>query len=151
MPELSEVKILPHSAKDFYELVIDVDRYSEFLPWCKKSRVVERVSDNNLQADLVMHLKTFNERYRSDVKFCEKEQGVYIVESEAISGPFKNLYSSWKITQDRDEQGKEVACVEFFISFSFNSFFLNKMIGGVFEKASRKMVSAFEERAREIL
>ncbi len=151
MPELNEVKILPYKAKDIYDLVVDVDQYSQFLPWCKKSRVVERIGGNNLQADLVVHLKAFSEKYRSDVKFYEEDRGVYIVESRAISGPFKDLHSRWKITADKDENGNEISCVEFFISFQFNSFFLDKMIGGMFEKVSRKMISSFEERARVVL
>lgn len=149
MPELTEFKVLPYKAQNIYDLVIDVDRYSEFLPWCKKSRVIEKVGDDNLLADLVIHFKAFNEKYRSDVKYY-KDGDFYVVESRAIDGPFKNLYSKWVIN-DETGDGDEVMCnVKFYVSFKFSSFFLEKMIGAIFEKASHKMIASFENRAHEL-
>ena len=151
MPELTEFKILPHKAEDIFDLVMDIEKYSQFLPWCKRSRVVKRISKDNLQADLAINFKAFNERYRSDVKFYQQENGDYIVESKAISGPFKDLYSKWKISPDKDDDGNEISNVEFYISFQFRSFLLEKMIGAIFEKASHKMINCFEDRAKKIL
>ena len=91
MPELTEFKILPHKAEDIFDLVMDIEKYSQFLPWCKKSRVVEKISEDNLLADLAINFKAFNERYRSDVKFYKQENGCYIIESKAISRSFKEL------------------------------------------------------------
>ncbi len=151
MPELTQVKILPHKARDIYGLVMDIEKYSEFLPWCKKAQIVAKISDDNLQADLVINFKTLSEKYRSDVKFCQDECGNYIVESRAISGPFKDLYSCWRISSIQNGDDEEMTNIEFYIKFSFNSFILEKMIGGIFEKASRRMVECFEDRARDLL
>lgn len=152
MPQLTEVKILPYKAKDMYDLVMDIDSYSEFLPWCKKSRIIKEISEGNLHADLVVHFKAFNERYRSDVRFHE-EGDSYIVESKAISGPFKDLFSRWEITPISCEGGgdSESCEVKFFLSFKFNSFFLEKMIGAIFEKAAHKMINSFQERAEKLI
>ena len=151
LPQLTEVKILPYQARQMYDLVIDVDSYSEFLPWCKKSRVVKNIAEDNLHADLVIHFKAFNERYRSDVRF-HKEGETYIVESKAISGPFKDLFSRWEITPIQcagsEEQESESCEVKFYLSFKFNSFFLEKMIGAIFEKAAHKMINSFQDRAK---
>ena len=150
MPELTKIKLLPYEAKDIYDLVMDIEKYCEFLPWCKKAKIVENVSEGNILADLVINFKAFSEKYRSDVKFYQDENGTYIVESKAISGPFRDLNNRWMISAVKDEGGGESAQVEFYVSFSFNSFLLEKMIGAIFEKASRKMINSFEERAKEL-
>lgn len=150
MPELTEIKILPYGAESIYDLVMDIEKYSEFLPWCKKAKIVENISENNVLADLVINFKAFSERYRSDVKFYQDQDGSYIVESKAISGPFRDLDNKWKISAIKDENGVESAHVEFHVSFSFNSFLLEKMIGAIFTKASHKMINSFEERAKEL-
>ena len=151
MPQLTEIKILPYKAEEMNDLVMDIENYSQFLPWCKKSRIVKHISDDNLHADLVIHFKAFNERYRSDVRF-HKEGESFIVESKAISGPFKDLFSRWEITPISCEGGEESqSCeVKFFLSFKFNSFFLEKMIGAIFEKAAHKMISSFQDRADKL-
>ena len=148
MPELTENRVLPHKSQDIFDLVMDIEKYPEFLPWCKKAKIVDRISEDNLQADLVINFKAFTEKYRSDVKFYNQE-GVFIIESRAVSGPFKNLHSEWKISADKDDDKN--CNIEFYISFSFNSFILEKMIGGIFERASKKMIESFEKRACLVL
>lgn len=142
MPSLSEKRILPHKAKKIYDLVMDIEKYPEFLPWCKQAKIIEVVSSNNLKADLLINFKNFFEKYRSDVKHG-KAQDDYFIDVVAIEGPFKKLENKWRI---RDlENGK---CeVEFFIDFEFNSIILSKLIGVIFEKATQKMMTAFEQRA----
>lgn len=142
MPNFSEKKFLPNSAKQVFDLVMDIESYPQFLPWCKQAKIVEVISLANLRADLLISFKGFLEKYRSDVKFFQDELGVYIIESIAVDGPFKKLYSKWEIKQI-DENSCEAS---YYIDFSFNSFLLEKMVGLVFEKAARKMVKSFEER-----
>jgi len=146
MPAITETRLLPYAAKQIYELVMDIEKYPEFLPWCKQAKIVEKISDENLRADLLINFKSFFEKYRSDVKHFKNAQNVYFVDVVAIEGPFKKLINRWKIC-DLENGGCEV---EFFIDFEFNSIFLTKMIGVIFESATKKMMSAFEERARAI-
>ncbi len=147
MPSFFETKTMPYQAQQIFALVMDIEKYPEFLPWCKQAKIIEKISSNNLTADLLINFKNFFEKYRSDVKHGKSPEGLYFVETHAISGPFKNLFSSWKVKQLADKNSCEI---EFFIEFQFNSIFLEKMIGGIFEKAALKMIGAFEERARQI-
>lgn len=147
MPKFSQTKILSYHAKKIHALVMDIEKYPEFLPWCKQVKIIEHISDNELTADLLVSFKNFFEKYRSLVKYGKTASGLYFVETKAIQGPFKNLFSAWKIKEISSDSCE----VEFFIDFEFNSFLLNKMIGGIFEKASFKMMDAFEERARAVV
>jgi coenzyme Q-binding protein COQ10 len=146
MPSLTQTKTLPYSANQMQSLVMDIEKYPEFLPWCKQAKIVERISDDNLHADLLINFKSFFEKYRSSVKHGKTSDGAHFIDVVAIEGPFKKLVNNWKF---RDlENGK---CeVSFFIEFEFNSIFLTKMLGMIFEKATEKMMAAFEERAREM-
>ena len=145
MHSFSKSKALPHNAKKIYELVMDIEKYPEFLPWCKNAKITRKISDENLQADLLIHFKGFFEKYSSNV-IHSKNDDVYEVNVKAISGPFKNLENRWRITKIDEENCQ----VDFFIEFEFNSIFLGKMIGMIFEKATEKMMDAFEERAKKI-
>ena len=146
MPSLNQKKILPYSAKQMHSLVMDIEKYPEFLPWCKQAKIVEKISEQNLQADLLINFKSFFEKYRSDVKHGQNQNGSYFVDVTAIEGPFKKLINKWNFC-DLEEQKCQV---EFFIEFEFNSIFLSKMLGMIFERATEKMMAAFEERAKEI-
>lgn len=146
MPRLNQIRTLPYSAQQIYSLVMDIEKYPEFLPWCKQAKIIEIISEENLRADLLINFKSFFEKYRSDVKHGKSASDAYFVDVVAIEGPFKKLINRWKF-RDLAEGGCEV---EFFIKFEFNSFFLTKMLGTIFEKASQKMMAAFEQRAQEI-
>jgi coenzyme Q-binding protein COQ10 len=144
MPSLTQLKTLPYSANQMQSLVMDIEKYPEFLPWCKQAKIVEKISADNLRADLLINFKNFFEKYRSDVKHGRNSDGGHFIDVVAIEGPFKKLINQWKF---RDlEDGK--CQVEFFIEFEFNSIFLTKMIGTIFERAAEKMMLAFEERAK---
>ncbi len=143
MPSLNEIKTFPYSAQKIHELVMDIEKYPDFLPWCKQAKIIERASSGQLTADLLINFKNFFEKYRSEVKHGKHGAGLYFIETRAIDGPFRSLFSSWKIRELENEKCE----VEFFIEFQFNSFILEKMIGGIFEKAALKMIQSFESRA----
>lgn len=145
MPSINQRKNLSYSAKNIYDLVIDIEKYPQFLPWCKDAKIVEKLSGNNLHADLLINFKGFLKKYRSDV-LSKNENGTYFVDVHAIEGPFKKLNSHWIIRQI-DEKNCEV---EFFVDFEFNPSLLSKIAGAIFEKANQKMMQAFEQRAKEI-
>lgn len=147
MPSLTQTKILPYCAKQLYDLVMDIEKYPEFLPWCKQAKITKIISENNLEAALLINFKSFFEKYISDVKYGIKDSGEYFVDVVAIEGPFKSLINQWMIKDLADKKSCEV---KFFLEFQFNSFFLEKMIGSIFGKASEKMMEAFEKRAKEI-
>ena len=141
MPKFQNTKLLPFSNKQLYNIIIDVELYPEFLPWCKNSVITNKIDDNNFDATLTIGYKALDENYTSRVK------GLYLqqIESNAISGPFKYLDSIWIFKNT----GKSCE-VTFELNYEFKSFFLAKIMGAIFHKASEKMFSAFESRAEEL-
>ena len=147
MPSLTQHKTLPHLAKDMYDLVMDIEAYPAFLPWCKKAKITNILSETNLEADLLINFKHFLEKYRSSVTHSKNKDGHYTIEVIAIQGPFKKLINHWIFKQNPNGSCE----ITFFIDFEFNSFILNKMIGAMFGRATEKMMTAFEERAKSLL
>ncbi len=146
MPSLTQRKTLNYPAQTMFELVMDIEKYPEFLPWCRDARITKKISDTNLEAELLIKFKGFFEKYTSDVKFGKISEDVYFVDVVAIKGPFKNLVNKWKFKILNPEECE----IEFFIDFEFNSKILSKLIGAIFKRATEKMMTAFEERAKEI-
>jgi coenzyme Q-binding protein COQ10 len=141
MPHFAEEKVLPYTPKQVFDLVADVAQYPEFLPWCVGARIYGRKSDQ-FDADVMIGFKMFRERFTSRVSFVEQQS----LNVDYIKGPMKRLYNHWKFSET--EEG--YCHVDFEVDFEFANKFLNDMIGGLFEKACHKMVSAFEERAQEL-
>ena len=142
MHKYSNSIVLPFNARQLYEIVIDVESYPEFLPWCLSSRIVKKVDDNNFDAELTVGYKAIDEKYISRIK-AEYEKKII---SKAISGPFKSLDSSWYFKNIDKKQCK----VDFMIEYQFKSFFLDKVMGSLFKKATIKMLDAFELRAKSL-
>lgn len=142
MPTHSEVRSLPYSASQIYALVADVERYSEFLPWCSAARIRQRVQKGEseiLDADLVISFKVFREKFGSRVTLWEN---MHKIDTEYLDGPFKYMQSNWSFS-DTDE-----GCdVEFFVDFEFKNAILQRIIGVVFNEAMQRIVRAFETRA----
>lgn len=132
---------LPYSAEQLYDLVSDVEKYPEFLPWCLGVRILSK-SDRDLVADLLVGYKFFRETFRSRVHLIPKTR----IEVEYLKGPFHHLNNHWVFK----EEGNRGTNVNFFIDFQFKNSFFQDAIQGVFEGAFDKMLQAFERRAQEI-
>ncbi len=146
MPRHSETKLLPYRAEQMFDLVADVARYPEFLPWTAAARVrstrpVE--GGQEMLADLVISFKVFRERFGSRVTLLPAQNRIL---TEYIDGPFKHLKSVWSFA-DRPEGGCEVA---FEVDFEFKNAILAKIIGLVFSEAMTRVVRAFETRADKL-
>ncbi|NMM45997.1 type II toxin-antitoxin system RatA family toxin [Rhodospirillaceae bacterium KN72] len=141
MPSHTEQRFLPYRAEDMYKLVADVGRYPEFLPWCRAARIRTQ-TDTLLVADLVIGFKGITERFTSRVTL---DPGNLEVLTAYEDGPFKYLDNSWRFIPNPDSGGCRV---EFHVDFEFKSRMLQAMIGLVFTEAVKRMVAAFEERAR---
>jgi coenzyme Q-binding protein COQ10 len=133
---------VPYTAREMYDLVADVERYPEFLPWCAALRVVER-RENALTADMVVAYSVFRERFRSKVKF---EPDALRIEAAYVDGPFRNLENRWRFT-DKPEGG---SVIDFEIAFEFRNFLLQATAQAVFDKAFARMSDAFVKRADEV-
>lgn len=142
MPKSKETRILNYPSISLYELVLDIEKYPQFLPWCEEAVILEK-HDNYLIADLTINFTPYREKYRSKVEFGTKENR--FVNVSLIEGPFKHLFNNWTFT-DLDDK----TIIEFSIDFEFKSKILESIIGIFFEKALKKMTDAFEERAHII-
>lgn len=134
---------MPYKASLINEIIMDIEKYPEFLPWCKKARIIEK-NDDFITAELFVEFKGFTESYVSKV-ITSSENESYHIQVVAISGPFKLLKNIWSIKQ-LDNGAK----VDFSIDFAFKSRILDMIIGMVFSVATEKMIGAFEDRADKL-
>ncbi|MCE3230634.1 MAG: ratA [Alphaproteobacteria bacterium] len=139
MPRYSERKVLPYPPEMLYAIVADVGRYPEFLPWVLAADVL-KPTDQGFLADLTVGYKFFQDTYRSEVILTPHKR----IDIKYIKGPFKHLHNHWIFTP-APSQGVEV---DFFIDFEFQSSLFQGMIQTVFTEAVKKMIFAFEERAK---
>jgi coenzyme Q-binding protein COQ10 len=140
MPEHREVRVLPYTPEQLFDLVADVGRYGEFLPWVIATRVKSR-SDTDMVADMVVGFKVFRETFTSRV-VLDRPRHIHI---DYISGPLKFLYNDWRFKPVGE--GTEV---DFHVDFAFRQSILNTLAGAYFHEAFRKMVTAFETRAAKV-
>ena len=143
MPKSHQKKILNYNADDLFDIVIDIENYSDFIPWCSNSKIISK--DNNaIVADLMISYKLFNETFRSFVYFDKKKLAISINYTE---GPLKSLNTSWyfrKIKKNKTE-------INFNIDIKFKFWAFNKLLRNFFKTIENKMVDAFEMRAYELL
>ncbi|MBA3729719.1 MAG: type II toxin-antitoxin system RatA family toxin [Sphingomonas sp.] len=138
MPRHSETKHLPYTPEQMFELVADVARYDEFLPWVVAVRV-RSSSEAESVADLVVGFSAFKERFTSRV--TKQRPGRIVV--DYIDGPLKYLKNEWRF-----EPGAEGGTDVFFsVDFAFKSRMFESLAGAMFDRALRRMTGAFEQRA----
>ncbi len=146
MPRHSETKPLPYTSVQMYDLVADVARYPEFLPWTAAARIRSRnpvEGGEVMEADLVISFKVFRERFGSRVTLLPGDRRIL---TEYIDGPFKHLKSVWAF-RDLPGGGCEVS---FDVDFEFRNAILAGIIGLVFNEAMIRVVRAFEARAAKL-
>jgi coenzyme Q-binding protein COQ10 len=138
MPRHSETKYLPYTPEQLFDLVADVARYDEFLPWVVAVRV-RSSSPSETIADLVVGFNAFKERFTSRVK----KQRPGRIEVDYIEGPLKYLHNEWRF-EPAPGGGTNV---QFSVDFAFRSRIFEALAGQMFDRALRRMTDAFENRA----
>lgn len=140
MPHHHERRVLPFSAEQMYDLVTDVRRYSEFLPWVAAVRVQ---SDNEAEmlADLVVGFKALKESFSSRVLKTPKSKVVV----DYLDGPMRHLHNQWLF-----EDTANGCIVDFTVDFAFHNRVFEALAGKYFNTALRKMTDAFIARAEEL-
>ena len=146
MPSHSEIKRLPYTARQMYDLVADVASYPKFLPWNSAARIRSRTpvagDGEMMEADLVISFKVFRERFGSRVTLWPAQMKI---DTEYLDGPFRHMRSNWAF---RDIPG---GCeVDFHVDFEFRNAILQGIIGMVFNDAMQRVVRAFERRAADL-
>jgi coenzyme Q-binding protein COQ10 len=140
MPTHAETKVLPYTPEQLFELVADVAKYPEFLPWCTASRIRSRDGDVFF-ADLVIGFKMVRERFTSKVRLTRPDR----IDVTYTDGPFRHLNNHWVFKPH--PKGTEI---DFYVDFEFRNRMFQALIGALFGEAVKLMVSAFEKRARQL-
>lgn len=138
----AEKRNLPYTPEQLFDLVADVARYPEFLPWCISSRITKREGDDVLYADLTIGYKMVREKFGSKVVLNAPDH----LHVEYLSGPMRYLSNHWKFI--REEDGS--CTIDFFVDFEFKNKILQNLIGVFFTEVMQRMVGAFEARAKQL-
>lgn len=141
MPTHAEKRHLPYTPEQLFDLVADVERYPEFLPWCIESKIVGR-EGNVFYADLIIGYKLFREKFGSKVSL-DRPNHVHV---QYLRGPMKHLSNHWRFIPMPDGG----CMIDFYVDFEFKNPVFQKLMGVFFNEIVRRMVSAFETRATEL-
>ena len=140
MPRHAETRFLPWTAEQMFDLVADIARYPEFLPWVQALRIKGREGDV-ITADMVVGFKMVRERFTSLVTVSKPER----IKVQYIAGPLKHLQNDWTF---RNVPG---GCeIDFLVDFEFQNRMFERLAGMFFGEALRRMISAFETRAMQL-
>lgn len=132
-----------HSADDMFRLVADVERYPKFLPLCEDLKLKRRESRDGkevLIATMVVGYKLIRESFTTEVILDSNARSIVV---QYLDGPFSHLENRWTF---RPLTAKTCE-IDFYIAYSFRSRLLERLMGGLFDKAVRRYTTAFEERA----
>lgn len=138
MPRHSETRHLPYTPEQLFDMVADVERYDEFLPWVVAVRV-RSSSERETVADLVVGFNAFKERFTSRV-VKERPSRICV---DYVDGPLKYLHNEWRF--ERSAGGG--TDLHFAVDFAFRSRLFETLAGTMFDRALRRMTGAFEQRA----
>lgn len=140
MQKFIEQQCVPFTAEQMYNLVAAVEHYSDFLPWCRASRLLQR--DNASQtAEITVSKGPLRQRFTTRNQLEPVER----VGIELVRGPFKYLRGGWRFSPV--EHGCEVSLA---LEFEFSSRLLEMTAGTVFKEVNRAMVGAFVKRAKQL-
>jgi len=140
MPKHSETRHLPYTPEQMFDMVADVRRYPEFLPWVSAMRV-RSDSESETLADMIVGFKGLRETFTSKVQKTRPDA----ITVDYIEGPLKFLRNEWRF---RAEPGG--CAVDFSVDFAFKNRMFEMIAGQVFGSALRRMIGAFETRAAQL-
>jgi len=135
---------LNHKAIDLYNIVLDVENYSEYIPWCSGVEVIE-IKKNEFKANMLVDYKFFSsQKFNSKVVYDSKKLSI---KTKYIDGPLKNLETQWLFKEIDGKKSKII----FTVTFEFTNFFHQKIAELFFPLIEKKMIESFIKRADDIL
>ena len=146
MPKASVKRLIECEKKDLIELVLDIEKYPEFVPFCFDAKIYENKQDGDLQkiiADLTIGKGPFKDTYKSDVAFNKKTDSIYV---KNIEGPLNHLTNNWTFSDNNNG----ITEVTFDIDFEIKYKFLNSLMVVSFQFGLEKIADAFQKRAEEL-
>jgi coenzyme Q-binding protein COQ10 len=138
LPRIAETRTMPWTAEQMFDLVADVKRYPEFLPWVIATRI-RSDGETEMVADMLVGFAALRERFISKVK----KDRPRMIDVDYVDGPMKELDNKW-FFRPRGEDG---CTIDFVVDFTFRNPIFEALAGQYLDRAFRKMVSAFEARA----
>lgn len=142
MPGIRETRRMRWSCEQMFDLVADVERYDEFLPWVVAVRV-KSDSESEMVADLLVGFKAIREKFTSRVDKQRPSQ----IHVHYIDGPLRDLHNSWTFRPVAGPNGETGCELDFCVDFTFRNPVFEALAGQYFDRAFRRMVEAFEKRA----
>tara|TARA_B100000945_G_C20246148_1_gene532289 strand:- start:62 stop:517 length:456 start_codon:yes stop_codon:yes gene_type:complete len=145
MPKASVKRLIETEKKNLIDLVLDIDNYPSFIPYCIDSKVYERKDKGDhvfIIADLTIGKGIFKDTYKSDVQYDKKNGTIYVTN---IDGPLHHLENRWNFTQK-----KNMTEVLFDVDFELKNKFLNILMTKSFNYGLNKIADAFQKRAEEL-
>ena len=145
MPKASVKRLIECEKKQLIDLVLDIEKYPTFVPYCIDALVHEKKDTKDfiiIIADLTIGKGPFKDTYKSDVKFNKKNNSIYVTN---LDGPLKHLDNIWTF-----KQHKEGTEINFDIDFEIKNKFLNILMTTSFQYGLDKIADAFQERANQL-
>ena len=145
MPSASIKQKIPCSKKNLIEMVLDIEKYPEFVPWCLDGKIHDKIDKGNtieIKADLTIGKSFFRDTYKSFVIYNKSEDSIHVTN---IDGPLKHLENEWFFRQDGDSSE-----VEFNVDFELKNKILNVLMIKSFDLGLKKIADAFEKRAIQL-
>ena len=144
MKNLIREEIVNHPAKKLFDIVIDIESYPEYIPWCTRMVVNER-KDSEIYADMYVQYKfILAQKFRSHVKFNLNN---LTIETHYIEGPLKDLTTNWKFEEIDSNKSKII----FKVNFEFKNFIHQKVAETFYPLIENKMINSFKDRADSFL
>jgi ribosome-associated toxin RatA of RatAB toxin-antitoxin module len=148
MKSLNKSVLIWYSPQQMFDVVTDVAKYSEFLPWCHESSVIEQ-SSSGMKASIGMSLAGYKQSFTTHNQHIQKADGGLAVEMDLVDGPFSKLGGTWSF--DPIAGSDKPACkVTLNLNYEIRSMLLQMAIGAAFEKIAGSMVDSFVARAKKI-
>ena len=145
MPKASVKKLIQCKKEKLIDLVLDIEKYPEFVPFCVDAKVYEKKDKDNfllIVADLTIGKGPFKDTYKSDVKYNKKEDSIFVTN---LDGPLKHLENTWYFNEKNN-----ITEVSFEVDFELKNEFLNIVMTKSFQFALDKIAEAFQKRAEEL-
>jgi coenzyme Q-binding protein COQ10 len=145
MPKASVKKLIECKKEQLIDLVLDIEKYPEFVPFCVDAKVHEKKEKDNLLlivGDLTIGKGPFKDTYKSDVKYNKKEDSIFVTN---LDGPLKHLENTWHFKEENN-----ITEISFEIDFELKNKFLNIVMTKSFQYGLDKIADAFQERANKL-
>ena len=145
MPKASVKKFIECKKEQLIDLVLDIEKYPEFVPFCVGAKVYEKKEKDNLLlivGDLTIGKGPFKDTYKSDVKYNKKEDFIFVTN---LDGPLKHLKNTWHFKEKNN-----ITEVSFEVDFELKNEFLNIVMTKSFQFVLNKVAEAFQKRAEDL-